>query len=522
MPKNILIFSDGTGQAGGITFDENRTNIYKLYRATRCGPDSSIHPDEQACFYDPGLGSPADNSFMFGKLGRSIYNFVSQATGLGITANIIDCYAALIRLYRDGDRIFLFGFSRGAYTVRCLGGVIAFCGIPRRLPDGGQVPLDVPGSRKLAAYAVKHIYQFCSSGPIAKATRYQKFMLETRIALGDKFREEHCCNVVLDGEQKANVYPYCIGVFDTVAALSRKGAVILLALLSIAGLFGLGLGLSFLSVFESVPYAGFVFRYFTLPNLLCALYATAAISTAGAYVFTHFKFDFSLRQYPRWKRLATLHFTHMKQKFEDYELNRNVEYAKHAISIDENRADFARVRWDPNAARKDTRDASGNIHFEQVWFSGNHADVGGGYPENECRLSDITLRWMLAAASIIPNGIKHDPDVLRLYPDSSGMQHDEYKAGLGFFTRITGQSWSVGLRKPPRDATMHKSVYQRFKEPAVQQYDIMGPYRPPSLSAHVDFAQYYDPANPAPAPAQQPVAIADDIESKWERPANQA
>ena len=39
MAKNILIFSDGTGQAGGIRFDENRTNIYKLYRATRCGPE---------------------------------------------------------------------------------------------------------------------------------------------------------------------------------------------------------------------------------------------------------------------------------------------------------------------------------------------------------------------------------------------------------------------------------------------------------------------------------------------------
>jgi Uncharacterized alpha/beta hydrolase domain (DUF2235) len=47
MSKNILIFSDGTGQAGGVTFDENRTNIYKLFRATRCGPDSSVDPSEQ-------------------------------------------------------------------------------------------------------------------------------------------------------------------------------------------------------------------------------------------------------------------------------------------------------------------------------------------------------------------------------------------------------------------------------------------------------------------------------------------
>lgn len=82
MPKNVLIFSDGTGQSGGITFDENRTNIYKLFRATRCGPDSTIDPAEQVAFYDPGLGSPRDNHFPFGWFGRKVYNFISQGDGL--------------------------------------------------------------------------------------------------------------------------------------------------------------------------------------------------------------------------------------------------------------------------------------------------------------------------------------------------------------------------------------------------------------------------------------------------------
>src|SRR5262249_40185895 len=102
-PENKCeIFSDGTGQAGGVTFDENRTNIYKLFRATRCGPDSSIDPAEQVAFYDPGLGSPRDNHFTFGWVGRKLYNLISQGTGFGITANIIDCYAALIRLWQPG------------------------------------------------------------------------------------------------------------------------------------------------------------------------------------------------------------------------------------------------------------------------------------------------------------------------------------------------------------------------------------------------------------------------------------
>lgn len=61
MGPNILIFSDGTGQAGGLLVDENRSNIYKLYRATRVGPDSAVDPRRQLAFYDPGLGSQSDN-----------------------------------------------------------------------------------------------------------------------------------------------------------------------------------------------------------------------------------------------------------------------------------------------------------------------------------------------------------------------------------------------------------------------------------------------------------------------------
>ncbi len=51
MGKNIVIFSDGTGQAGGVRPDQHLSNIYKLYRACRTGPDSTINPAEQVAFY---------------------------------------------------------------------------------------------------------------------------------------------------------------------------------------------------------------------------------------------------------------------------------------------------------------------------------------------------------------------------------------------------------------------------------------------------------------------------------------
>ncbi len=119
--------------------DETRTNVYKLFRATRVCPDSRIDPKLQLAFYDGGLGSRAQAEAIKITPFRRIYNLLSKATGLGITQNIIDCYAEIIRVWQPGDRIYLFGFSRGAYTVRCVGGVLKYCGVPTAVRVGGRV-----------------------------------------------------------------------------------------------------------------------------------------------------------------------------------------------------------------------------------------------------------------------------------------------------------------------------------------------------------------------------------------------
>ena len=137
MGKNILIFSDGTGQAGGYMPDEARSNVYKLFRATRVCPDTSIDPKPRS------LSTRRSRLAVHGE-GIRIRWWPAhlqsswQGTGLGITRNIIDCYAEIIRVWQPGDRIYLFGFSRGAYTVRCVAGVLKCCGVPTavREPTG--------------------------------------------------------------------------------------------------------------------------------------------------------------------------------------------------------------------------------------------------------------------------------------------------------------------------------------------------------------------------------------------------
>ncbi|MGO4406848.1 DUF2235 domain-containing protein [Bosea sp. RAF48] len=194
MARNVCIFSDGTGQAGGAN-PINWTSIYRLFMATR-----EVDPARQICFYDPGLGSNPDEGEIRGPL-RRFKDLLAQATGYGITDNIIDCYAALLCAYRPGDRVFLFGFSRGAYTVRSLGGVLALCGVPGGFInvlrwDGFTDAVQAREVRELAASAVKDVYMIRDRA--------------ARIEAAAAFRQRHAT-------QPAP--PFFVGVWDTVRAL---------------------------------------------------------------------------------------------------------------------------------------------------------------------------------------------------------------------------------------------------------------------------------------------------------------
>lgn len=457
LAKNIVIFSDGTGQRGGVYFDEARTNIYKLYRATRVAPDSCIQPNEQVAFYDPGLGTQPAGGTAISRTWRAIYNFLSQATGLGITRNIIDCYAAIIQLWSPGDRIYLFGFSRGAYTVRCLATVICYCGIPSQ--DKNNLPLkrDTASATRIATEAVKSVYQHVSS---LRDAQY----FEQRNELAQKFRADYGC-----GGGGQSEFPFFIGVFDTVAALTNFGSLSLLtgiiAILLIVSSFGLSL----------ISHADHDFWYW-----LGWLAFDSAFCLICVFIFTHLKFSFHLKKHRWWE---TVHLTTLRQEFYDNHLDTRVSYARHAISIDERRSDFARVKW---GNRTTEWTEPGKIdRFKQIWFAGNHADIGGGYSENESRLSDIALKWMVEATQgLTDEKLVIDKPILQPKPSCDGKQHDETRS-LAF--RLAGKS----DRELVTDATLHPTVEKRFKLDEVLQYDVMAKYRPESLRAHSGFEPYY-------------------------------
>jgi uncharacterized protein (DUF2235 family) len=123
MPKKIVICCDGTANAP----TKARTNVMRLWLAIDRAPD-------QIAYYDPGVGTLGNPDALTG-LRRRISRALDSMMGRGLRQNVIEAYESLTNLYEDGDRIFLFGFSRGAYTVRALAGILDMYGL---LPAGSR------------------------------------------------------------------------------------------------------------------------------------------------------------------------------------------------------------------------------------------------------------------------------------------------------------------------------------------------------------------------------------------------
>ena len=164
--KRIVIFADGTWNSPE---DGGATNVLRMARAVRPVADDM----EQVAFYDWGVGT--DRKKMAGGI-----------TGAGIDKNIQDCYRFIVHNYKNGDHLFFFGFSRGAYTVRSLGGFIRNCGLLKR-EHADQIP---------AAYQLYRKRTRASSPNEQQATEFR-----SKYAVADITKIEF------------------VGVWDTVGAL---------------------------------------------------------------------------------------------------------------------------------------------------------------------------------------------------------------------------------------------------------------------------------------------------------------
>jgi Uncharacterized alpha/beta hydrolase domain (DUF2235)/KAP family P-loop domain len=117
MGRQIIFCADGIWDGSS-----NRTNVYKLFSAVATSSD-------QVRLYDDGIGPN----------GLSIEKLTGDAVGEQLFAKVREGYTRIARAYQEGDQLFLFGFSRGAYTARSVAGMIAICGLPADYFDESKV-----------------------------------------------------------------------------------------------------------------------------------------------------------------------------------------------------------------------------------------------------------------------------------------------------------------------------------------------------------------------------------------------
>lgn len=371
MSKRLIVCCDGTWNTADQAMAGRPcpTNVTKL--ALSIAPEDSAGV-RQCVYYHPGVGTSPWERLRGG------------AFGLGLSRNVFDAYHFLIDNYEDGDQLYFFGFSRGAFSARSLGGLVRNCGILR-----GK-----NADRIDEAWA---LYRSSADKPSGVASTL--------------FRRAYSHDPPV----------HFIGVWDTVGALG-------------------------------VPTLG-----------------------------------------PRWLKPVSKRLNH-RSEFHDTKLSTRVHGAFHALAIDERRAAFEPTLWhkQPGAAGQE---------LKQVWFTGVHCDIGGGYPDTS--LSDIALLWMANRAQ--EYGLQFLPGAFSPVgpTEMTPGESIDFSVAPHPMTR-PHSSWTKFFRLiKPLDRPIGKAAnehgyldgFEYLATTAKQYYDAEPSYRPPGLityladSAHVRVEQ---------------------------------
>lgn len=125
-PKTIVMCLDGTNDQIGVSEPSNVAKVFRML--------SLVDRSEQIAYYDPGIGTlPAPHAR--GVIERHLSTAEELAFGIGMKHKLTQAYTWLMQRYAFGDRIYIFGFSRGAYTARALVGMLHCPGLLRTGSD---------------------------------------------------------------------------------------------------------------------------------------------------------------------------------------------------------------------------------------------------------------------------------------------------------------------------------------------------------------------------------------------------
>lgn len=304
--RRLVLCFDGTGNQ--FSGDSSDTNVVKIYQMLDRNSPEQFH------YYQPGIGtyapgqstSSSDGFFKkLKKLKSKISATFDQAVGTSFEAHVIAGYQFIMRYYSTGDAIYIFGFSRGAYTARFLAEMVQTIGL---LSQGNEEMVHF-------AWTAFSVYQQARGrDPKTKED-------EAHVRFMKDFKRTFC----RDSPTQDSAIHF-LGLFDCVNSVGQ---------------------------FE-IPLFRKSYRYIATPSA-----------------------------------------THIR----------------HAVSIHERRLKFKPALFieEQRQAQSDTTKT-----VKEVWFAGNHGDVGGGWkkqPDQYRQLSDTPLAWMVAEVLDL-NDEKNEKDKL--------------------------------------------------------------------------------------------------------------
>ncbi len=198
MPKNIILMSDGTGNSASKLF---KTNVWRLYQSLDLSQPDPAEPEKQVQigYYDDGVGTASFRLFAL----------LGGAFGWGLKRNVLDLYTFLCRHYEEGDQIYCFGFSRGAFTIRMLTGVIGSEGLVWAETEGELRHLAEGAFRnfKVKSYRGKNLVHFFR--PLRDGMVKMWNSMSGRVNYNEEYRKTH-------NRPASNIT--FLGLWDTVAA----------------------------------------------------------------------------------------------------------------------------------------------------------------------------------------------------------------------------------------------------------------------------------------------------------------
>src|SRR6202048_137072 len=318
MARKIVVLSDGTGNSSAALW---RTNVWRTFDAL------DLSNSDQVAFYDDGVGTSSFKPLAI----------LGGAFGYGLKRNVIDIYKFVCRNYQnEDDEIFGFGFSRGAFTIRVVAGLILDQGL---VQAANEIDLDRLATAAFEDYRRRKYH----------TVWWEIFNRDYKIPPPTAAANNKPVNSIR-----------FLGLWDTVAA-------------------------------------------YGLPV------------------------DEMARGVSQW--ILPLEFP--DRSFDHEKIDR----ACHALSLDDERTTFHPVLWNEDGVPKDK--------LSQVWFSGVHSNVGGGYPDDS--LAHIPLYWIMKEAQAnelrfktAPNKPENpDPDMMVFAEwrrDKDGRLYDS-RNGLGGYYR---------------------------------------------------------------------------------------